>query len=473
MRRREVIMLAIIAVIALVAGWIAWPSNPGIHTTVGSTDVDVDFRIVEGLDLQGGLQVLLQANPPSGQTISRDALEAARSIIEQRVNALGTTEPVIQIQGQDRIVVEMPGVKTPEERARAISLFGETGLLEFVDAGPTPLRQGQQIETVQDCTPNGQQPEPGKYCTVLTGQHLAPAQIAVAFDQQNRPQINFGWDSEGAKVFADYTQQAAQNRWYLAIVLDKTVLSSPVVNSRIEDRGVIQGSFSIQEARDIVTKLKYGALPIPMKVIQQREVGASLGQDSVRKSFVAGAVGLGIVMAFMLIYYRLPGLLADIALLIYAMVTFAIFKNPWQPITLTLAGIAGFILSIGMAVDANILIFERTKEELRAGRTLGSAIETGFERAFSSIRDSNISTAITCAILFYFGTGMIRGFALTLFIGVAVSMFTAIVVTHTFLRTLIGLGVARHPWLFGVGTTHQAREASARTTTGLTQAAGA
>src|SRR5919199_1884876 len=371
MRRREVIRLAIIAVIAVVAGWIVWPGNPGIHFSMGSQDVDVDFRVVEGLDLQGGLQVLLQANAPAGQAVTRDAMEAARSIIEQRVNAFGTTEPVIQIQGTDRIVVELPGVKSQEDRARAISLFGETGLLEFVDAANAPPRVDAKIETTQECSP-GAPPEPPKYCTILTGAHLDPRAVSVGFDQRNQPQINFGWDSEGAKTFADYT--GSHIGQFLCITLDKVVLSCPRINARIEDRGVITGSFTLQQARDIVTKLKYGALPIPMQVIQQREVGASLGQDSVRKSIVAGGVGLGIVMAFMLIYYRLPGLLADIALLIYSMVTFAIFKNPWHPVTLTLAGIAGFILSIGMAVDANILIFERMKEELRAGRTLGSAI---------------------------------------------------------------------------------------------------
>jgi protein-export membrane protein SecD len=469
MRRREVVMLAIIAVLALVAGWIAWPENPGIHTSIGSNDVDIDFRIVEGLDLQGGLQVLLEANPPPGTPVNRDAMEAARSIIEERVNAFGTTEPVIQIQGNSRIVVELPGIKSQEDRERAIQLFGETGLLEFVDAGNNPLSQGQKVDTVPDC-PNGQSPEPGKLCTILTGAHLAPREVAVSFDQRNRPQINFGWDSEGAKTFGDYT--ASHINQFLCIVLDKVVLSCPRINSRIDDRGVIQGSFSLQEAKDIVTKLKYGALPVPMQVIQQREVGATLGQDSVRKSIVAGAVGLGIVMAFMLIYYRLPGLLADGALLIYSMITFAIFKNPWQPVTLTLAGIAGFILSIGMAVDANILIFERTKEELRSGRTLGSAIETGFERAFTSIRDSNFSTLMTCAILYYFGTSTIRGFALTLAVGVLVSMFTAIVVTHTFLRTLIGMGVVKHPWLFGVSSVSSGREAPPRPAR-LAQPAGA
>ncbi|MBI3973098.1 MAG: protein translocase subunit SecD [Chloroflexi bacterium] len=434
MQRREGVRLAIIFVIALVTGWIVWPKNPGVHFSVGSQDVDLEFRAVEGLDLQGGLQVLLQANPPPGQPVDRESMEAARSIIELRVNEFGTTEPVIQLQGSDRIVVEIPGIRSPEDRARAIRLFGETGLLEFMDVGNTPLPPGTKVQEDQ-------------YPTILTGKHLSPRDIGVSFDQRNRPQINFGWDAEGARIFAEHTEKNVGK--YLAIVLDKTVISAPQIQSRIDDRGVITGQFSLQEAKDMVTKLKYGALPVPMEVIQQREIGATLGQDSVRQSIMAGAVGLGIVMAFMLIYYRLPGLLADMALVVYALLTFAIFKNPWQPVTLTLAGIAGFILSIGMAVDANILIFERLKEELRAGRSLGSAIETGFSRAWSSIRDSNISTLITTAILFYFGTSMIRGFALTLSIGVLVSMFTAIFVTRTFLRALIRLDWARNPALYG------------------------
>ncbi|HEX2325341.1 MAG TPA: protein translocase subunit SecD, partial [Chloroflexota bacterium] len=250
------------------------------------------------------------------------------------------------------------------------------------------------------------------------------------------------------RVFGDFTEKNIGR--YLAIVLDGTVLSSPRINARIDSQGIIEGQFTLDEAKDVVTKLKYGALPVPMQVIQQREVGATLGADSVRQSITAGAVGLGIVMLFMLIYYRLPGVVADIALLIYALLTFAVFKNPWAPVTLTLAGIAGFILSIGMAVDANILIFERMREELRAGRSLGSAIEAGFNRAWSSIWDSNVSTWITCAILFWFGTGMIKGFALTLAIGVLVSMFTAITVTRTFLRALVATGVPLSPALFGV-----------------------
>jgi preprotein translocase subunit SecD len=435
MRRRETFLLIVIALLTLAAGWIAHPNNPGIHYTLGDSEVDLDFRLVQGLDLQGGLQVLLEADPPAGQSADRESLQAARSVIEQRVNAFGTTEPVIQLQGDNRIVVEIPGIKSQEDRERAIRLFGETGLLEFLDTGAVTLPPGTRVE-------------PGQYPTVLTGKNLDANLVGVSFDERGRPQINFGWDADGARVFGEHSEKNVGR--YLAIVLDNVVLSTPVIRSRIDQQGVIQGGFTLDEARDIVTKLKYGALPVPMKVIQQREVSASLGEDSVRQSIAAGAVGLGVVLAFMLIYYRLPGLLAGLALCIYALLTLAVFKNPWAPVTLTLAGIAGFILSIGMAVDANILIFERMREELRAGRTLRSAIETGFSRAWSSIWDSNVSTWITCAILFYFGTGIVRGFAVTLAIGVLVSMFTAITVTRTFLRALVGTGVRLSPVLFGV-----------------------
>jgi protein-export membrane protein SecD len=468
MRRNDFIRLALILAIAVLAGWIAIPTNPGIHFTIADQDVDIDFKTVLGLDLQGGLQVLLEANPPAGQVVSAEAMSAARSIIEQRVNAFGTTEPIIQLQGANRIVVEMPGVKTAEEREQAVRLFGETGLLEFVDAGGQRLSPGQPVETVTDCTP-GAGPVEGKFCTVLTGKNLDPRALNVTFDERNRPQIAFGWDTEGARTFGDYTGKNVGK--ILAIVLDKQVISAPQINGRIEGSGVIQGSFTLEEAKDIVTKLKYGALPVPMKVIQQQEVGATLGQDSVRKSVLAGAVGLGVVMAFMLIYYRLPGLIADVALLIYTAVVLAVFKNPWGPVTLTLAGIAGLILSIGMAVDANILIFERMKEELRAGRTIGAAVEAGFSRAWSSIFDSNSTTLIICAVLFGFGSGTIRGFALTLSIGVIVSLFSAVMVTRSLMRLLLASGVARHPVLYGVNVPAQAPPA-ARPRSGFATAAG-
>jgi preprotein translocase subunit SecD len=305
-------------------------------------------------------------------------------------------------------------------------------------------------------TPTPTVAPPTIYTTILTGRLLKSAE--VGFDETGNPQINFVMQKvgdqpqdDGPKLFADFTSQNVGK--YLAIVLDKRVISCPTIQTAITDgSGRITGKFTLQEAKDLVIVLKYGSLPVPLEVVENRTVGATLGQDSVRKSLVAGAIGLLIVIAFMLIYYRLPGFLADVALLLYAAVVLALFKL--IPVTLTLPGIAGFILSIGMAVDANILIFERTKEELRWGKTLGAAIEAGFARAWTSIRDSNVSTMITCAILFWFGlnfgASIIRGFALTLFIGVAVSMFTAITVTRTLLRAILNTEYAKSRWAFGL-----------------------
>jgi preprotein translocase subunit SecD len=277
------------------------------------------------------------------------------------------------------------------------------------------------------------------YTTVLSGKDLQSA--SVGFDQYNRPQINFVLNPDGAKKFGDYTTKNVGK--YLAITMDKRVIESPVVQSPITGgRGEITGNFTLQQAQSTVIQLQYGALPIPLKVVDSTEVGPTLGAQAVSQSVTAGLIGLSIVLAFMLLYYRVPGLLADVALLIYAAVTFAIFRV--IPVTLTLAGIAGFVLSIGMAVDANILIFERMKEELRAGRTLHGAIDAGFARAWTSIRDSNFSTLITCAILYWFGStfgaSIIQGFALTLALGVIVSLFTAVLVSRTFIQLLVESG---------------------------------
>lgn len=420
--------LSLVIIVSAFSAWIAWPGSPGINIKLGSTTIKRDVHVVQGLDLQGGIQVLLEADPPDGQPASAEAMEAARAIIEQRVNALGVSEPIIQLQGEQRIVVELPGL---ENEGAAVQLFGETGLLEFVDLGNTPVAQGTRLTDEQ-------------FPTVLTGKNLRSSD--VGFDEYRRPQINFQWDSEGASVFSEHTKNSVGK--FLAITMDKVVLSAPVINSQISDSGRITGNFSLEEARRIVIQLKYGSLPIPMKIVQQRSVGAILGQDSVEKSIIAGSVGLALVALFMLIYYRLPGILAVLALTMYAAVVFALFKL--IPIVLTLAGIAGFVLSIGMAVDANILIFERLKEELRSGYSLRSALEAGFSRAWTSIRDSNLATLITCAILFWFGTGIIKGFALTLAIGVLVSMFTAITATRTFLRILVRVRGNWPIWVFGI-----------------------
>lgn len=474
MRERNYIFLVGIIFLALIAGWIALSDNV---LQIGPFRKEI--RIHEGLDLRGGLQVVMEPDLPPDQPVSADAIESARKIIENRINALGVVEPIIQILGNNRILVQMPGLTDPDEVIRTI---GGTGLLEFIDAGDTPLEVGTIVKTTGLSTvvvPGTAAPTPTivptptpvvtttaevtattpvspTYRTVMTGRELRTAQ--VAFQQTtNQPYIAFELTPDGAKIFGDHTAKNVNK--YLAITLDKRVISSPMIKSAIpEGKGIIEGRFTLEEARSLVLQLKYGALPVPLKVIDSRTIGPTLGRDSVNRSITAGAVGLAIVVLFMLLYYRLPGLLADIALTIYALIVFAIYKfgvpGVFDYVTLTLPGIAGFVLSVGMAVDANILIFERMKEELRGGRPLVLAIEYGFQRAWPSIRDSNISTLITCAILLWFGASfgasMVAGFALTLAIGVLVSMFTAIFVTRTFLRLVLDMNVTENLWWFGV-----------------------
>ncbi|MHB1415390.1 MAG: protein translocase subunit SecD [Chloroflexota bacterium] len=491
-------MLAAIAFLVAIAAWVVWPDNPGIHIALGGLKIDQDIYVHRGLDLQGGMQVTLQADVPQGTKVDPDALAAAKAIIDNRINGLGVSEPLIQMQSDtNRILVELPGIKNPEE---AIAAFKGTGLLEFIDTGdasladgtvvttslggPTEAQAGQQPASTAtpsaDQTPTAvttptaeatptagatgtpaatpgaaggtsatpaagstnpaspaqqTQQTPTVYQTVLTGKDLKSAD--VRFDEYGQPYIYFSLTPDGAQKFSAFT--TANVGRYLTITMDKTVLSSPRINSAItQGEGIIEGRFSLDEAKAVVLQLKYGALPVPLKVVENRTIGPTLGEDSVNKSLIAGGIGLAIVAFFMLSYYRFPGLIAVFMLMAYTAIVFAAFKL--IPVTLTLAGIAGFILSIGMAVDANILIFERTKEELRSGKSVGASIEAGFNRAWTSIRDSNISTLITCGILFWFGTSfgasVIRGFALTLAIGVVVSMFTAITVTRTVLRTL-------------------------------------
>lgn len=471
MRERNYIMLVGIIFVALIAGWIILPDNPGLRLG----PLTKDIKVHEGLDLQGGLQVLLQADVPDCASVTSESLDSAKAIVENRINGLGVTEPRIEKSPPCRIIVQLPGITNPDE---AIRTFGGTGLLEFIDAGDTGLNVGQVVQTTGISTvilPG--QPVPTvvptpvvtttagvtttapvtpTYRTVMTGRELRTA--SVAFQQTtNIPYIAFTLSDDGAKIFADYTTKNVGK--YLAITIDKTVISSPVIRSAITGgSGIIEGQFTLDEANRLVVQLKYGALPVPLKVVQSSTVGPTLGRDSVNRSITAGAIGLIIVVLFMLLYYRLPGFLADLALVIYGLIVFAIYKfgipGVFDYVTLTLPGIAGFILSVGMAVDANVLIFERMKEELRAGRTLQMAIESGFHRAWPSIRDSNASTLITCAILLWYGltqgASIVAGFATTLAIGVVISLFTAVTVTRTFLRLTLDMNVTENLWWFGV-----------------------
>jgi preprotein translocase subunit SecD len=420
--------LVIILVIVIAAIWIDLPNNPGIH--IGNINRDIETRL--GLDLVGGVQALLEADLPEGSAVDAENMLTATRIVENRVNGLGVTEALVQQAGENRIVVELPGVEDP---TAAIGIIQETGLLEFVDMGRNPLPPGTVVVT-DFTTSEAEQAEGPVLNTVMTGEVIQNVQVSR--DPAGQYVIQFQLDSEGSQIFADYT--TAHVGEFLGIVLDNMVISAPQVNEPItQGEGVISGAFTPESANALAVQLRYGSLPIPLKVVETRTIGPSLGQDSLEKSLIALLIGFIVVILFMALYYRLPGILADVSIIIYALVTFSVFR--YIPVTLTLPGIAGFMLSTGSALDANILIFERLKEELRAGRPLRHAVDIAWKRAWPSIRDSNIATLITCGILFWFGSAfgatVVKGFSLTLAIGVMISLFTAIVVTRTFLNLVL------------------------------------
>ena len=450
MRRGTLLLLLFIVLLAAGAAFVDFWPNPD-SKGVPWHGVNNPFTIQQGLDLQGGVSILLVPDPSqhySRQEIS-DSIGNTLTQIENRVNGgLGVKEPTFRLlsdsSGNQSISIDLPSLNGGNLQQQIQTLI-KPGVLEFWDTGQSPLGEGAALDPSQ-YTANNPGGKP-----LFTGKDLDPNQISVGQDPQTS-QIIINFEMKGGAIsrFADFTTKHIGD--YLTVTLDRKVISSAVIQSAINGPGIIQGSFTQQQAQSIVTVLQYGALPLSMTVASAQTVGATLGQDSILKSEIAGIIGLGIVILFMLLYYRLPGLLADCALILYSIFTFAIFKM--IGVTLTLAGIAGFVLSIGMAVDANVLIFERVKEELRAGRLLASAIDIGWKRAWPSIRDSNISTLITCGVLFYFGSNfgasVIAGFATTLFLGVLISMFTAIVVTRTFLNLLVPTGVVSHPALFGL-----------------------
>lgn len=394
--------------------------RPVISIPFGSHQIIRDLNIKLGLDLQGGTHLVYQADTQKIAAADRAAaVDATRVNIEKRINLLGVSEPLIQTSkvGNDyRIIVELAGVSDINQ---AINTIGQTAQLEFFE--PKFATASSQ----KDFSPTG-----------LTGKDLKLAQ--VQFNQGNsnaagQPVVSLSFNAEGTKKFADITTRNIGRP--VAIVLDNNLVTAPIVQTAITDgQAIISGNFTVDTAKNLAIELNAGTLPVPIKIIAQQNVGASLGSESILKSVVAGAIGLVIIALFMVVNYGLKGLLADIALLIYILVSVALIKL--IPITLTLAGIAGLILSIGMAVDANILIFERVKEEIRWGRPLNSALELGFHRAWNSIRDSNMSSLITASILFWFGSGSVRGFALTLIVGIIVSLFTSITVTKSLLFTV-------------------------------------
>lgn len=540
----------LILILALLAGLVDWPKGP--DPTIAGKKREIKVHL--GLDLQGGTHLEYQADITDiPQKDQPSAVEGVRDVIERRVNALGIGEPLVQTSkvGSDwRVIIELPGVTDVNE---AISMIGETPLLEFKTFDPnaqtelTPAEQKEvddfnaQAESNAGDILNQVLADPTKFTEIakkksedpgsavkggelgwfakgamvkefeqaifaeevandqiiprliktqfgyhiikkndertsgamlieiegqeqevegqkeisashiliktksaidylkfedawkytgLTGKQLE--RVFVDFEQNTgAPEVTLIFNDEGKKLFAKITEKNVGNR--VGIFLDEFPVSTPTVQEKIPGgRAQITGSFTIKEAKDLAMRLNAGALPVPIELISQQNVGPTLGRISVEKSFLAGIIGVILIALFMLIYYRLPGLLAVIALAVYGLVVLALFKL--IPVTLTLAGVAGFILSIGMAVDANVLIFERLREELRAGKPMDLAQAEGFKRAWTSIRDGNISTLITCAILYWFGSSMVRGFGLTLGLGVLVSMFSAIVITKTFLK---------------------------------------
>ncbi len=379
-----------------------------------------------GLDLVGGSRIVLEAQTTDTiSKITQDMMDGLKSALENRVNAMGVSETMVQQMGEKRLLIEIPNISDPK---LAREFLGETAELEFKK--PVLDEDGN----VKSWEPSG-----------LSGEDLNKA--AVGTDPAGRWIISLEFNGKGATKFAKLTREF--KGYPIAIYFNGESISEPVVQAEITGGNAqITGEFTHDSAKKIVDLLNAGALPVPAEIIEENTVGPTLGADSLHKSKFAGIIGILAVMVFMLVWYRVPGFIANIALIIYGLIVFAIFKI--IPVTLTLAGIAGFILSIGMAVDANILIFERTKEELKSGRTLFTAINSGFDRAFTSIFDSNMSTVIICVILYFLGSNIVKGFALTLAIGVMVSMFSAITVTKNMMHLMFGTGQLKHPFLFGL-----------------------
>ncbi|MBD2503613.1 protein translocase subunit SecD [Anabaena azotica] len=428
-----------------------------------------------GLDLRGGSQLTIQVKTtPEIKQITERELDGVKSVVEGRINGLGVSEPVIQTVGSDKILVQLPGVNDPEQAERVLGGTAqlefrkqkpgtETQLLAFqasrfeLEAKKTQLQKSTDKAAInknlEDLQKNNQAINELFESTnpPLDGKHLKDA---YGEPTQNGGNWNVAirFDQKGGELFAQLTKELAGTGRSIGIFLDNELISSPVVGVEFAATGitggsaVITGRFTPEQANDLGVQLRGGALPVPVEIAEIRTVGATLGKDSITSSIYAGIGGLTLVLIFMLVYYRLPGLIADIALIIYAVLTWASFAL--LGVTLTLPGIAGFVLSIGMAVDANVLIFERTREELQAGKSLYRSVESGFYRAFSSILDGNVTTVIACAALFWLGAGLVKGFALTLALGVAVSMFTAITCSRTLMFLAISIPSLRKPELF-------------------------
>ena len=453
--QRNVVTLVVVVVLLGVAAYFIYP--PGTSTRLG-------------LDLQGGLAVILEAQDSARAPRSDEGMRQTIGIINDRINRLGVTEPEVQRQGEWKISVQLPGIENPDD---ALAIIGKTAVLEFYDTADFGQSYATEAEALQAAEVASELELPAEKRLVrwpapdatstrfyiveatpaVTGSGLSGAQ--VGFDQNNQPKVDMQFKSDGAQAFADVTERLAQRAQVtgqdqlLAIVLDGVVESAPRVSESIEGgRAEITGRFTLDEAKNLVLVLQTGALPIELEVIDERTIGATLGQASLEQALWAGVAGLALVVIFMLLYYRLLGLVANVALLIYGILFWGILNSIHA--TLTLPGIAGMILTLGMAVDANVIIFARIREEVQAGKSVRTAVDAGFRKALSAIFDANVTTLITAVVLFWAAAGGVRGFALTLGIGVALSMFTAIVVTRALLSLLAGFRAFRNPALSGL-----------------------
>lgn len=454
-RQRSLLALIVVLVIAAIAVMLTIP-------------------IPLGLDLRGGSQLTIQVKPTAEiKQITEKELEGVKKVVEGRINGLGVSEPVIQTVGADKILVQLPGVNDPEQAERVL---GGTAQLEFREQKPGTETQlfafqasraelkakQQELRTSNDSAAiakNQEELQKNNQAIAELFESTNPPLIGKYLQnaygeptQGNNWNVAIRFNQQGGQLFAELTKSLAGTGRGIGIFLDNELISSPSVGPEFAAAGitggaaVITGRFTAQQANDLGVQLRGGALPVPVEIAERRTVGATLGKDSIQSSIYAGIGGLALVLIFMVVYYRLPGLIADLSLIIYSLLTWACFAL--LGVTLTLPGIAGFILSIGMAVDANVLIFERTREELKAGKSLYRSVESGFYRAFSSILDSNVTTWIACAALFWLGSGLVKGFALTLALGVAVSMFTAITCSRTLLFVAISISSLRKTELY-------------------------
>jgi preprotein translocase subunit SecD len=441
--------------------------------------VQVPLRL--GLDLRGGSQLTLQVKPTETvPKITPDKMEAVQQVVEDRINPNGVQEIVVQIVGDDQLLVQLPGVSDPTEAERILQDVAKLDFRGQRQGTEAQLQIEYQVRQQKELELAALQ-QAGDAAAIATKQaelQASEAAIAGLFDkteltgdklknafaqplQGNSWEVGLAFNDQGAQEFANLTKNVAGTGRSLGIFLDDRLLSAPRVDAKYAATGIaggnasISGGFDAKGAARLAQQLKGGALPVPVEVVENRTVGATLGQDSIQRSIYAGLLGLALVLIFMVVYYRLPGLIADISLILYALFNLAIFNI--VPVTLTLPGIAGFILSIGMAVDANVLIFERTREELQAGKTLYRSVEAGFYRAFSSILDSNITTLIACGALWFLGSGLVKGFALTLAIGIVVSMFTALTCSRTLLLVSLSFPGLRKPHLFAPGASVPAK----------------